>query len=84
MGNIYVITYLVNRQLRKKMGKLVIMFVDLKTAIVSADKVDWSNEEARNWEKLVERMEKVVRETKSRISVKREIAKGFWTTREVG
>lgn len=38
MDNIYVLNYMVNRQLEKKGGKLVALFVDLKAAFDSVDR----------------------------------------------
>lgn len=38
IDNIYVLNYLINRQLRKKGGRMVAMFVDLKAAFDSVDK----------------------------------------------
>lgn len=38
IDNIYVLNYLVNRQMEKKEGKLVAMFVDLKAAFDSVDR----------------------------------------------
>lgn len=37
MDNIYIINYLVNRQLSRKKGRLVAMFIDLKAAFDSVD-----------------------------------------------
>lgn len=38
IDNIYVINYLMNRQLGEKRGKLILLFVDLKTAFDSVDR----------------------------------------------
>jgi len=38
LDNIYVINYLINRQLERKGGKLVALFVDLKAAFDSVDR----------------------------------------------
>ncbi|KAL6418365.1 hypothetical protein ACFW04_012182 [Cataglyphis niger] len=38
MDNIFILNYLVNRQLEKKKGKLVAFFMDLKTAFDSVDR----------------------------------------------
>lgn len=38
IDNIYVLNYVVNRQLRRKEGRMVAMFVDLKAAFDSVDK----------------------------------------------
>lgn len=38
MDNIYVLNYVVNRQLRKKKGKVVALFVDLRVVFDSVDR----------------------------------------------
>lgn len=38
IDNIYVINYLMNRQLGEKRGKLILLFVDLKAAFDSVDR----------------------------------------------
>lgn len=85
MENIYVINYVMNRQLGKKGGRLVVMFVDLKTAFDSVvRKVVIGMMKGKGIrEELVERIEEVLRETKSRIRVGRKLRRSFWAARGV-
>lgn len=43
IDSIYVINYLINRQVERKGSKLVAMFIDLKVAFDSADRVEKGN-----------------------------------------
>lgn len=85
MDNIYVINYLINRQLGRKEGKLVAMFADLRMAFDSVDKelLVRVMKERGIRRGLIERVEEVIRETKSRVRVGRELGESFWTTRGV-
>lgn len=38
MDNVYIVNYLINRQLSRNSGKLVALFVDLKAAFDSVDR----------------------------------------------
>jgi len=71
VDNIYVLNYLVNRQLGRKGGKVVALFVDLKAAFDSVDREVLSEalRERGVREGLVERIEAVLRETKSRVRI---------------
>jgi len=66
VDNIYVLNYLVNRQLGRKGRKVVVLFVDLKAAFDSVDRevlIEALRERGVS-EGLVERIEEVLRETK--------------------
>lgn len=85
MDSIYVINYLVNKQLGKKGGRMVALFVNLKTAFDSVDRgvlIDAMKESGVR-EELSKRVEEMLRETKSRIMVGGEMGDSFSTAREV-
>lgn len=70
MDKIYVLNSLANRQLGKKKA-IIAMFVDLKAAFDSVDRsiLIKAMREQRLMERLVVRVEEVMRETRSRIRV---------------
>jgi len=83
LDNVYALNYLVNRQIGQKGGKLVELFIDLKAAFDSVDRrVLKTIRERGIGEELVERVEKVISEMKSRVRIARGVGKDFWTTRE--
>lgn len=71
IDNVYIVNYLINRQIRKKGGKLVGLFVDLKAAFDSVERGELMRamRESGVREGLVERVEEILRETKSRVRV---------------
>lgn len=69
INNIYILNYVVNRQLSKNEEKLVALFIDLKAAF---DKVKMMRKR-RIREGLVERVAKVLEETRSKIRVRKEV-----------
>lgn len=71
MDNIFVLKYLINRQLKKKGGKLIALFVDLKAAFdtVSRKTVVEAMKERGVRKGLVERIKEVLRETRSRVRI---------------
>lgn len=85
VDNIYVLNYIVNRQIEKKGGKLVALFVDLKAAIDSLDRgVLLQAMRGRGVrEGLVERVGEILRETRSRVRVGGEMGENFWMARGV-
>lgn len=77
------LNYLVGRQISKPKGKLVSFFVDLKAEFDSVDRevlVEILRERGVR-EGLVERIEEVLRETKSRVKVGK-LSEEFWLGRE--
>jgi len=71
IDNIYVMNYLINRQLEKKGGRLVAFFVDLKAAFDSVDRevLIGAMREREVREGITKRVEQVLGETKSRVRV---------------
>lgn len=76
MDNIYVLNYLVNRLLWKKEGKMLAVFVDLRAAFDSLNREEL--ERGRVREGLVERVEEILRETRSRVKVRSMVGRDFW------
>lgn len=85
VDNIYVLNYLVNRELDKKGGGMIAMFVDLKAAFDSVDrgKLEEALVERGVREGLVIRVMEILRETESRVRVGGEVGERFWTARGV-
>lgn len=85
LDNIYVINYQFNRNLEKKGGKLVVLFMELKAAfdvdrgvLVATIRERWIRKG------LVRRVEKVMRKTKSKARVGVENRGLFLDRKEVG
>lgn len=85
MDNVYVLNYLIGRQLKGKGGGMVALFVDLRAAFDSVDRgvLIEMMKERRIREGLVRRIEEVMGETKSRVRMGQEVGESFWTVREV-
>lgn len=85
MDNIYVINYLINRQVERKKGKLIAMFVDLEAAFDSVNREVLIRvmRERGIREGLVERIREMLEETKSRVKAGGELEECFWTARGV-
>ncbi|KAL6420898.1 hypothetical protein ACFW04_011880 [Cataglyphis niger] len=85
MDNIFILNYLVNRQLRKKKGKLVAFFIDVKAAFDSVDrrKLVEAMRKRGVREELVRRNEDIMKETKNRVRRGEDLGAGFWTGRGV-
>lgn len=79
MDNIYVLIYLITREVGKKKGRMVVLFINLKAAFDSLDRRILINtmNERRIREGLIERVEKVLRETNCRVKVRGEMGKTF-------
>ncbi|KAL6419175.1 hypothetical protein ACFW04_014052 [Cataglyphis niger] len=79
MDNIFILNYLVNRQLGKKKGKLVAFFIDLKTAFDSVDrrKLVKVMRERGVREGLVKRSDDILRETRNRMRRGKDLREGF-------
>ncbi|XP_076660538.1 uncharacterized protein LOC143363894 [Halictus rubicundus] len=85
VDNIYVLNYLLNRQVRRKERKMVIFFVDLKAAFDAVDReiLVKALRERGVREGLVVRCEEMLRETRSKVMVGGEEGASFWTIRGV-
>jgi len=85
MDSIYVLNYIINRQIEKKGGKMVAVFVDLKAAFDSVDRERLIEAlRTRGVRKgLRERIGEIMRETKGRVRVGGELGKEFWMARGV-
>lgn len=85
IDNIYVLNYLVNRGISRKGGKVIAFFVDLKAAFDSVDRKNLIKalRERGVREGLVERIEEMLRETRSRVRLGSQLGEGFWTARGV-
>nr|XP_046472570.1 uncharacterized protein LOC124214348 [Neodiprion pinetum] len=85
IDNVYVLNYLINRQVGRDKGKMVAFFVDLKAAFDSVDrKVMWETMERRGVrEGLRVRVEEIYKEIKSRVRSGRKVGAAFWTERGV-
>lgn len=79
--HVYLINYLINRQVEKKGGKLVAMFVDLRAAFDSVDRevLIETMRETRVREGITRRVKQIIREMKSRVKIGGEIGESFWT-----
>ena len=82
---VYVLNYLINRQVERKGGKLVVLFLDMKAAFDSVDRevLVRAMRERGVRVGLVERCEEVLKETVSRVRVGEEEGKDFCTARGV-
>ncbi|XP_011299752.1 uncharacterized protein [Fopius arisanus] len=71
MDNIFVLNYLVNRQMKEKGGKLVACFIDLKAAFDSVNRKRlWEAMKERSIsEGLIERTKEMYRETGSKVRI---------------
>lgn len=83
IDNIYVLNYLVNRQIGRAGGKLIALFVDLRAAFDTVDRGVLIKTMRRKGvrEGLVKRVEEVLRETKSRVRAGGVMGEGFWMVR---
>ena len=81
--NIYVLNYLVNRNLSQKKGKLIALFVDFKAAFDSVNRcILWKAMTEREVdEELLDRIKEIVTETKTRVRIREEKGEEFWTGR---
>lgn len=82
MENTYVMNFSVNRQLKRKGGMVVAVFENLKAAFDSVDRkvlIEVMMERGVR-EGLRSTIEKVYRETRSKVMVGKRIGNNFWTT----
>lgn len=85
MNNVYVLNYMMGKQLERRKQKLVVLFVNLKAAFDMMDRkvLEEPMRKKRVKERLVCRVEKMFRETKSRVNVREKMGEWLWTAREV-
>ncbi|XP_051169309.1 uncharacterized protein LOC127286774 [Leptopilina boulardi] len=83
IDNIYVINYLINRNLRGKNGKLIATFVDFKAAFPSVNRgVLWRVLRERGIEQgLVKRIKEFYEDTRERVRVGSKLGNVFWLAR---
>ena len=83
VDNIYVLNYLVNRNLSQKKGKLIALFVDFKAAFDSVNRsMLWKAMKEREVdEELLDRIKEVFTETKTRVRIREEKGEEYWTGR---
>jgi len=86
MGTIdqtFTLNYLINRQLGKVKGGLTVLFVDLKAAFDSVDRdiLISTMRERGVREGLIDRIEEILRETKSKVKIGNQCSEEFWLAR---
>ncbi|XP_051161831.1 uncharacterized protein LOC127281899 [Leptopilina boulardi] len=83
MDNIYVLNYIVNRNLGRSNGKLVATFVDLKAAFPSVNRgILWKVLKERGIEDgLIERIKQLYEDTKERVKIGNRLGREFWLGR---
>lgn len=85
IDNVYVLNYLINRQVSKPGGKMVALFVDLRAAFDCVDRGILAKvmRDRGIREGLVIRCEGVLRETRNRVRIGENLGECFWTGRGV-
>lgn len=85
IDNVYVLNYVVNREVAEERGKLVALFIDLKAAFDSVDRKIMMDalEERGVREGLRERVGEVYEETMSRVKAAGVMGDKFWTGKGV-
>lgn len=84
LDNIYVLNYIGNRQLDRRKGKLVALFVDLKAAFDTVDKGILETMRKRGIRKgLIRKVEEMLKEMRSKVRIEERIGEVFWTARGV-
>lgn len=83
IDNIYVLNYLINKQLEKRGGKLVLLFVDMRAVFDSVNRGTLLAAMRKRGvrEGLVRRCGEVLRETVSKVRVGEREGDSFWTER---
>lgn len=83
MDNIYTLNYIVNKNLGKKGGKLIALFVDFKAAFPSVNRgLLWRVLERRGIEEgVIERVKELYTDVRSRVKVGGKVGKEFWLGR---
>lgn len=85
VDNIYVLNYLIGREVRKEKGKMIGVFVDFRAAFDSVDRKElWKALEEREVSRwLRERIEEVYQETGCRIRVGERWTEKWWTVKGI-
>ncbi|XP_043468318.1 uncharacterized protein LOC122502364 [Leptopilina heterotoma] len=83
LDNIYVLNYLVSRNLGRKGGKLMATFVDIKAVFPSVNRgLLWEVLKERGVEQgLVERIKEFYEDTRERVKIGKKLGKVFWLGR---
>lgn len=83
IDNVYVLNYLISKQIEKKNSRMIALFVDLEAAFDTVDRrvLCETMRERGIREGLVRRVEELLRELKSRVRVGEFVSKEFWTAR---
>ena len=79
---IYILNYLINREIGKKSGKLFVFFGDLKAAfdMVNRQKLKECMEKIKVGKKLKDRILETYVETKNKVRINKEVTNEFWTS----
>ncbi|XP_044597488.1 uncharacterized protein LOC123274054 [Cotesia glomerata] len=85
IDNIYALNYLINREVGKDKGKMLVLFVDFKSAFDTVDRSELSVAMRKRGvsEGLVRRYEVVLSETCERVRIGKELGERFWTEKGV-
>lgn len=85
IDQIYALNYLINRQIEKEKGKMTVTFIDLKAAFDSVNKDELiKTMRVKGVRKgLINRVEEVLRESKSRIRIGTQCGEVFWMARGI-
>jgi len=83
MDQCYALNYLINRQLGREKGEMIVLFIDLKAAFDSVDRdtLMRAMRERGVREGLVNRIEEILKETKNRVKVGSQRSEEFWLAR---
>lgn len=81
MDNIYILNHVIQREIRRKGGRIFGFFMDLKSAFDKVDrKILWEVMERRGIRKvIVERVKEIYMSTKNVVRVDRRVSERFWT-----
>lgn len=82
---IYILNYVVNREVTRKKGKLFVFFTDLKATFDTVDRIEMETmlKMAEIKERLRKRIMETFKETRNSIKVGNKRTEEFWTEREV-
>ena len=85
IDNVYILNHLIEKEIKKKLGKMYALFVDLRAAFDSVDRKKlWEcMREKGISERLVRRIEEIYSETKNRVRVNGKESEYFWNEKGV-